>query len=417
MAVATVPKEITWSPSRLNLWEQCPQRWFHKYVLEEPDPASQPAAFGLAVHEALERIIPVVGTLQFGPVKGLTADRWPPALLGLINRILSDQLTAHAPLTDPIKDMQDATRAVEQALKAISFAPKVTVERVLVGRLSELDRVQGRLDLTMFYPDRVVIRDFKTGRVPYPVASAAQLPIYGLLAHRKWQLPVTIELHWLRHQDSIESLEATDDVLDGARQWLVDRIATVRASLDAYHGSNGEDTSVFRARPGSHCAHCPVAARCSVADQDALMASVTEADASSSDSVMSVPSAFAVPDEIQEKAKKILVLERQLDELRGEVKDWYKEHKTPIIVGDGAFMEVSSKKLEITDQQALITAITNAGYSPADFMTLNKSSYESWTKKATKDGHAALVESLSPLVQFVDGSKTFKFQKGGEDHA
>lgn len=417
MAVATVPKEITWSPSRLNLWEQCPRRWFHKYVLEEPDPASPPAAFGLAVHEALERIVPVVATLQFGPVLRLTADRWPPALMGLINRILSDQLLAHAPLTDPVKDMQDATRAVEQALKAISLAPKVTVEQVLVGRLSAIDRVQGRLDLTMFYPDRIVIRDFKTGRVPYPVASGAQLPIYGLLANRKWQLPVTIELHWLRHHDAIESLDATDDVLDGARQWLVDRIATVRASLDAYHGSHGEDISVFPARPGSHCAHCPVAAQCPVADQDALMASMTDSPESSLDDVVHIESASTVPEEIQAKAKKILVLERQLDALKVEVKDWYKEHKTPIIVGDGAFLEVSSKKLEITDQQALITAITNAGYSPADFMTLNKSSYESWTKKATKDGQAALVESLSPLVQFVNGSKTFKFQKGGEDRA
>ncbi len=417
MAVATVPKEITWSPSRLNLWEHCPRRWFHKYVLEEPDPASPPAAFGLAVHEALERIVPVVATLQFGPVLRLTADRWPPALMELINRILSDQLLAHAPLTDPVKDMQDATRAVEQALKAISLAPKVTVEQVLVGRLSAIDRVQGRLDLTMFYPDRIVIRDFKTGRVPYPVASAAQLPIYGLLANRKWQLPVTIELHWLRHHDAIESLDATDDVLDGARQWLVDRIATVRASLDAYQGSRGEDISVFPARPGSHCAHCPVAAQCPVADQDALMASMTDYPELSPDNVLHIESTSAVPEEIQAKAKKILVLERQLDELKVEVKDWYKEHKTPIIVGDGAFLEVSSKKFEITDQQALITAITNAGYSPADFMTLSKSSYESWKKKATKDGHAALVESLSPLVQFVNGSKTFKFQKGGEDHA
>ncbi len=417
MALATESKVITWSPSRLNLWEQCPQRWFHKYVLEEPEPTSQPAAFGLAVHEALERIIPVVGTLQFGPVKGLTADRWPPALLGLINRILSDQLTAHAPLTDPVKDMQDATRAVEQALKAISFAPKVTVEQVLVGRLSELDRVQGRLDLTMFYPDRVVIRDFKTGRVPYPVASAAQLPIYGLLANRKWQLPVSIELHWLRQPDRIERLDATEDVLDGARSWLVDRITTVRASLDAYHSSNGEDTSVFHARPGSHCAHCPVAAQCPVADQDALIASVTGSPESSVDDVVQVESDSAVPEEIQEKAKKILVLERQLDELKAEVKDWYKEHKTPITVGDGAFLEVSSQKIEVTDLNALIKAITEAGYSPADFMALNKSSYESWTKKAKKDGHTALVESLTPFVQFVNGSKTFKFVKGGEDNA
>ncbi|MCL5115713.1 MAG: PD-(D/E)XK nuclease family protein, partial [Firmicutes bacterium] len=117
MAIATVPKEITWSPSRLNLWQQCPQRWFHKYVLKDTDITTPPAAFGLAVHEALERIIPVAATLQFGPVRRLTADQWQPEFLGLVNRVLSNQLSEHAPLTDPIKDMQEAMRAVEQTIK------------------------------------------------------------------------------------------------------------------------------------------------------------------------------------------------------------------------------------------------------------------------------------------------------------
>ena len=147
------------------------------------------------------------------------------------------------------------------------------------------------------------------------------------------------------------------------------------------------------------------------------MASVTDSDEPSLDGASQIASDSIVPDEIQEKAKKILVLERQVDELKAEVKAWYKEHRTPIVVGDGAFLEVSSKQFEVTDLAALVETITGSGYSPEDFMTLNKTSYDRWTKHALKDGDEAVVKSASAFVTVGDGPKTFKFVKGGEDSA
>ena len=413
MALATVPAMITWSSSRLQLWDLCPARWFAKYVLQEPDPTSPPAAFGLAVHEALERIVPIVATRQFGPVRDRAASHWSPPLLGLINRIVTDQLIAHKPLTDPVGDMPAAINAVENALKGLSLAPRLEVEHVLVGRLTEVDRVQGRLDLTMVYPDHLVVRDWKTGRIPYPIGSSAQLSIYGLLAARTWGKPITVELQWLRHSSDVDAMVVTEDTMRGAKDWLLDRVATVRAALAAYEMSDSADQSAFVARPGSHCAYCPVAARCPVSalpEPACLENTPTTLNPT-------LELSNSVPPEILDKAAKILVLERQATDLKSELRAWYAEHHQPIPVGDGAFKEISSQKLVVEDVTELLTSLSTAGYGPEDVMTINKASFEKWQKRALKAGLNDLVASLAHIVHLEDGAKTFKFVKGGDGNA
>src|SRR5690625_5785497 len=45
---------MIFSFSRLNLYEQCPYRFFNKYILKKDEPITQPLALGKAVHKAIE---------------------------------------------------------------------------------------------------------------------------------------------------------------------------------------------------------------------------------------------------------------------------------------------------------------------------------------------------------------------------
>ncbi len=47
-------KAPTWSYSSLDTFEQCPRKWYHKYILKEKEPESAAIRHGNAVHKALE---------------------------------------------------------------------------------------------------------------------------------------------------------------------------------------------------------------------------------------------------------------------------------------------------------------------------------------------------------------------------
>ncbi|MFC2946764.1 PD-(D/E)XK nuclease family protein [Virgibacillus sediminis] len=48
---------MIFSFSRLNLYRQCPYRFYNKYVLGKEEPVTKPLALGKAVHQAIDDII------------------------------------------------------------------------------------------------------------------------------------------------------------------------------------------------------------------------------------------------------------------------------------------------------------------------------------------------------------------------
>lgn len=50
-------KAPAWSYSSLDTFEQCPRKWYHKYILKEKEPESEAIRHGNAVHKALENRI------------------------------------------------------------------------------------------------------------------------------------------------------------------------------------------------------------------------------------------------------------------------------------------------------------------------------------------------------------------------
>lgn len=49
--------KFVWSHSALECFEQCPRKFYHKYILREKEPVTDALRRGRAVHEALERYL------------------------------------------------------------------------------------------------------------------------------------------------------------------------------------------------------------------------------------------------------------------------------------------------------------------------------------------------------------------------
>jgi len=129
------------SYSRLNLFQNCPRRFFYKYVLGWEDPAGLPAIFGKTVHKAIENYL---------------------------NDCLFEEAIATAWITEA--DMSPAVIRAEieqQVNTALSYSFTGEVEKHFVMELAEGIELQGYIDLSLeqgTFP-RPAIVDWKTGRV------------------------------------------------------------------------------------------------------------------------------------------------------------------------------------------------------------------------------------------------------------
>lgn len=241
---------MVWSHSRAKLLEQCPRAWYAKYAapVPLPDASSLPALQGNLVHKALELWV---------------KDRGSVAPEVIFQSIFTASLAVIPELSeDDYPELVEMVHEGATNIRLLGANPlgwQAEIEAKTDLGLPTKDSVRGYLDFAVrLSPDMVLVRDFKTGRVPVQLAGNTQMPLYGALIERafKWDRPVTIrvEIHDLR-QKTIHGIELSSAQTEGALEWL-------RGLVAVYHANKDAGPDAFPPRGGYWCQYCPLAATC-----------------------------------------------------------------------------------------------------------------------------------------------------------
>ncbi|HTN99259.1 MAG TPA: PD-(D/E)XK nuclease family protein [Microthrixaceae bacterium] len=157
--------DFNFSPSAAAVWEQCPRRWWHRYIdrLPEPPPG-EPAILGTFVHQILEMLLdePAL-TRNAETARKFAASIWPS--IAASEEWLSLELDDRAAL----RFRKRAWTTVEAYFSMIEPAEVEPIAQELEVRV-ELDGVpfRGFIDLVEREPinGSVVVTDYKTGAPP-----------------------------------------------------------------------------------------------------------------------------------------------------------------------------------------------------------------------------------------------------------
>ena len=246
----------TWSWSRLSTHNQCPRRYWHRWIERTKAlvlPTSPELFFGVRLHEAMsflykrhaDGIMPpdevVIDFFRDGWERRpegkasleLRADG--PAdyeLLGLGERAIMEHFNRYEPF--------DADRTV-------------ALEANLIVELGDGFQFGGRADRIAIRRDGVwVVCDYKTtARLPrrQDLEKDGQLPLYGLGVQRAWPAAKEIELRWeFLRLGGADSIMADAVYLEAVRQRTLGQIREIE--------SHGRDPEAFPISPGPLCRTC-----------------------------------------------------------------------------------------------------------------------------------------------------------------
>lgn len=268
------------SPSSAALWDQCPQRWWFRYVdgLPEPPPG-EPAVLGTFVHRILELLLddePGARTLERARAHARTA--WDETASS------DDYVQLGLAEADARRFRQRAWSTMELYFEVIDPASVRPVARELEV-VCEIAGVpfRGFIDLVEHHEEgdgdgapAVIITDYKTGKPPVAGKPWSEAREAEKLLQPQWYAaalaelgehrPVRARLLYLAAVDGPEpgsfrwnqrelSVDVTDEVLDAARSELRRRWDDMQAAL-----------ALGRAEPspGPLCGWCPYVEHCDV---------------------------------------------------------------------------------------------------------------------------------------------------------
>lgn len=272
------------SPSALETWAECPQRYFLKFVLgvrETAIPEDLLALDGLSrgglVHKVLEQLVRERGLGRDPDEPWSDDDRaWAAELASrLHDELVAEGRTSTSVLAEVRWDellhridnaltVDDTRRAQDELVPAdveVEFGPgtdwgEVTVATPsgrTVGFKGWIDRVDVRADEA-----QVSVVDYKLGTQRKIVDAAAggdptrllQLPVYALAAQKRWPAADVSAAYWLVDRDDRPFVE--NPLGDEQFASVVDAVVT------------GVEAGVFPAVPGedqglawSNCRYCP----------------------------------------------------------------------------------------------------------------------------------------------------------------
>src|SRR5690554_1553873 len=220
--------------SRLQLYEQCPQRFYYKYVLGLDEPITKPLALGTAVHKAIELII-----------KGINKE---------------EAIKEGMRECDFHKEV-----SVDEVRELVENAPfqKLKGETELYFRLPLFDEenspvLQGYIDLV----DGNKIVDFKTNRIAYNILDNYQLALYSwAISKLNGFSVVNGTLLFLRHKR--ESTYSFDEAkMTEAVEWARNLVTEINMKLETLDFRPEKWNELFPYKASSFCSHCPFSVEC-----------------------------------------------------------------------------------------------------------------------------------------------------------
>jgi len=242
MSRATQTRTRTFFPTAINVFRQCPERYYLKYIRKRkrPMPFSRPLACGGAAHRLIAAVLP-----DFMLNGEIPAD--------LEQRALDEVSAAAYPAGELAYRKQDARDIAKWTLTAFEMIPpgsrSMLQERKLYAPLGRSSvQIGAQIDLVLRRDDGNIEHiDFKTGKVR---DDAVQNLIARAVVGRKFgiQQPIRTTTLYLQHRRTQSTIL---DRRTSRREWesIARDIRDIR-SLDD-----------FPPRPGPLCVYCPYQAR------------------------------------------------------------------------------------------------------------------------------------------------------------
>ncbi|WP_019156931.1 PD-(D/E)XK nuclease family protein [Robertmurraya massiliosenegalensis] len=246
--------QMVYSFSRLTLYEECPYRFYLRYIAEEFEPTTLPLAFGKAIHKAIELI--------------LTGSNLDEALL--IADMESELVLDHAELR----------ALVEKApiQKGEGLKEGVEVEKYFKLPLSDDPNapfIQGYIDLVREIFGTVEFLDWKSNRVKYKPADTKQLSLYAWALSELFKTENIVgDLFFLRYfKRARERQTFTISDMENARAWAEKTATEIEDKLELMDKGEPIET-LFPFKPNPHCKHCSFAANCLLKNENYIIGGI-----------------------------------------------------------------------------------------------------------------------------------------------
>ena len=322
---------MIFSYSRLKQYEICPAAFSYKYLLELPEPATEPLVLGKAVHAVIQRY--------------LNGDNMDTAVQTSVDE-------AELPL-----DVEE--------VETLAGHPEVldimggVAEQHFSLALNDSGSVvlQGYIDWWKDDVRGIVLKDWKTNRNPYAPMNNHQLGLYALaLSRLTGSSEVDGELVFLRYPFMSYRYrhKYTRQDMYEARQWALNLAGEIQAKLAQMNSASNtlSEITLFPDRPNTHCQYCGYASLCI---NSVKIEPVTIAD---------LPGARKV-------AAEVLRLEAAVDDLKQKLKSWVK-YNDAVQVNDAVFTFVPSASWQFENEKLreLCSELESRGMNFWQYLTL-----------------------------------------------
>lgn len=246
--------KMVYSFSRLSLYEECPYRFYLRYVEEKEEPTTLPLALGKAVHQAIELIL-----------NGYDIDD------ALIKAIMESEL---------ILNFDEVKNLVKKApiRKGEGLKKGVEVEKHFRLPLSDSENspyIQGYIDLVREVFGTYEFIDWKSNRIKYKPLDKKQLPLYAWALSKIYKSSHIIgDLFFLRYfKNAQERKSFSKEDMEEARAWA-EKIAIEIEDKLLFLKLGEPVNELFPHKMNSNCKHCSFAAECLLKNENEVLGGI-----------------------------------------------------------------------------------------------------------------------------------------------
>lgn len=247
------------SPSSMDLYHQCGRRYEWEKVKGNWSMAGPEATLGTFVHKILEIV------MQRPPEERTLENARLAAKEAWVKTSNGGEFKSHRLNVAAVKKFKwDAWHSVENYF---AMEPPETVEVVATEQNLKTEvggvPVRGIIDRLDRCEDKIVVSDYKNGKLPnpkYPDSKGTQLNMYAAMVESTTgERPEVGRLIFTAHSQII-NVPFTDDSVAAVTEKIQTTWAAVKSDFE---GSDyNEGTSAFRPNTGPLCGWCPVIEEC-----------------------------------------------------------------------------------------------------------------------------------------------------------
>lgn len=223
--------------SRLKLFEECPFRFFKKYVEGYEEPVTLPLALGKATHRGIQ-----------DKINGIPHEE------AVINGYIEAEFFPGLTYEEISVLVNNAKLPVEPVHTEMYF------ELPLIPFDEHSPKINGYIDVISTKGDFII--DWKTNRKMYHVLDTYQVGLYAWAAHCLYGVQNVVgTLYFLRFKKQSTHVFTFQD-MENARIWALNLAEAIRAKIDLYEAMPNDVEFIFPAKPSANCKNCPFVMEC-----------------------------------------------------------------------------------------------------------------------------------------------------------